>query len=170
VKLFKTVTAIIATIALLLTTAIPANAASDSIRYKTEKNQTIKKGKWTTINFNGKTAIQGNGKRSIFCYQVVINTKGKKKPKYVKVRMTRVKPGKDDSTATNTYFFTSKPGSKFVASQCWNIVTKHPVVLQVRISGGSKTYQTDITQFKMWTPGADYPADFSDFIPETTIN
>jgi hypothetical protein len=148
----------------------PANASSDSIRYKTESNQTIKRGKWTTLNFNGKTAIQGNGKRSLFCYQVVIDTKGKKKPKYVKVRMTRVKPGKDDSTATNTYFFTSKPESKFVASQCWNIVTKHPVVLQVRISGGSSSYKTDISQFKMWTPNAEYPSDFSDFIPETTID
>jgi hypothetical protein len=148
----------------------PANASSDSIRYKTENNQTIKRGKWTTINFNGKTEIQGNGKRSLFCYQVVLNTKGKKKPKYVKVRMTRVKPGKNDSTATNTYFFTEKPGSKFVASQCWNIITTHPVVLQVRISGGSPTYKTDIAQFKMWTPNAEYPKDFSDFIPKTTIN
>jgi hypothetical protein len=154
----------------LLLFAAPANAASDSIRYKTEKNQTIKKGKWTTINFNGKTAIQGNGKRSLFCYQVVLDTKGKKKPKYVKVRMVRLKSGKNDSTATNTYFFTSKPGSKFVASQCWNIVTKHPVVLQVRITGGSPSYKTDISQFKMWTPGANYPADFSDFIPEGSIS
>jgi hypothetical protein len=168
--MYKKLLASIFSIVLVFSYIPPANASSDSIRYKTEKNQTIKKGKWTTINFNGKTAIQGNGKRSLFCYQVVLNTKGKKKPKYVKVRMTRVKPGKDDSTATNTYFFTSKPGSKFVASQCWNIVTKHPVVLQVRISGGSKTYQTDITQFKMWTPNAEYPSDFSDFIPETTIN
>jgi hypothetical protein len=166
----KKLLASIFSIVLVFSYISPANASSDSIRYKTENNQTIKRGKWTTINFNGKTAIQGNGKRSLFCYQVVLNTKGKKKPKYVKVRMTRVKPGKDDSTATNTYFFTSKPGSKFVASQCWNIVTKHPVVLQVRISGGSKTYQTDITQFKMWTPNAEYPSDFSDFIPETTIN
>jgi hypothetical protein len=148
----------------------PANASSDSIRYKTEKNQTIKKGKWTTINFNGKTTIQGNGKRSLFCYQVVINTKGKKKPKYVKVRMVRVGSGKNDATATNTYFFKSKTKSKFVASQCWNIITEHPVVLQVRISGGSKSYQTDISQFKMWTPNAEYPSDFSDFMPETTIN
>jgi hypothetical protein len=166
----KKLLASIFSIVLVFSYIPPANASSDSIRYKTEKNQTIKKGKWTTINFNGKTAIQGNGKRSLFCYQVVLNTKGKKKPKYVKVRMTRVKPGKDDSTATNTYFFTSKPGSKFVASQCWNIVTKHPVVLQVRISGGSKSYTTDITQFKMWTPNAEYPSDFSDFIPETNIN
>jgi hypothetical protein len=165
VKILKKVTAIIAAIALSLVTAIPANAA-DTVRYKTEKNQTIKKGKWTTINFNGKTSIKGNGERSLFCYQVVINTKGKKKPKYVKVRLARVKSGKDDTTATNTYFFTGKPGSKFVASQCWTIFTKHPVVVQVRISGGSPRYTTDITQFKMWTPGADYPADFSDFMPE----
>jgi hypothetical protein len=168
--MYKKFLAYIFSIVLVFSYIPPANASSDSIRYKTEKNQTIKRGKWTTINFNGKTAIQGNGKRSLFCYQVVLNTKGKKKPKYVKVRMTRVKPGKNDSTATNTYFFTSKPGSKFVASQCWNIVTKHPVVLQVRISGGSKSYTTDITQFKMWTPNAEYPSDFSDFIPETTIN
>jgi hypothetical protein len=162
--------AFIISIILVFSYIPPANASSDSIRYKTESNQTIKRGKWTTINFNGKTAIQGNGKRSLFCYQVVLNTNGKKKPKYVKVRMVRVKPGKDDSTATNTYFFTSKPGSKFVASQCWNIVTKHPVVLQVRVSGGSESYKTDISQFKMWTPNAEYPSDFSDFIPETTIN
>ena len=166
----KKLLASIFSIVLVFSYIPPANASSDSIRYKTEKNQTIKRGKWTTVNFNGKTEIQGNGKRSLFCYQVVLDTKGKKKPKYVKVRMTRVKPGKDDNTATNTYFFTEKPGSKFVASQCWNIVTKHPVVLQVRISGGSKTYKTDISQFKMWTPNAEYPSDFSDFIPETTIN
>jgi len=168
--MYKKFLASIFSIVLVFSYIPPANASSDSIRYKTEKNQTIKKGKWTTINFNGKTRIQGNGKRSLFCYQVVLNTKGKKKPKYVKVRMVRVGSGKNDSTATNTYFFTSKPGSKFVASQCWNIVTKHPVVLQVRISGGSKSYTTDITQFKMWTPNAKYPSDFSDFIPEITIN
>jgi hypothetical protein len=167
--MWKKLIAIICSISLFFLSSTPANAA-DSIRYKTEQNQTIKKGKWTTIKFNGKTSIQGNGKRSLFCYQVVLNTEGKKKPKYVKVRMTRLKPGKDDSTATNTYFFTSKPDKKFVASQCWNIVTKHPVVLQVRISGGSNSYTTDISQFKMWTPGADYPSDFSDFIPEVTIN
>jgi hypothetical protein len=166
----KKLLASIFSIVLVFSYIPPANASSDSIRYKTEKNQTIKRGKWTTINFNGKTEIQGNGKRSLFCYQVVLDTKGKKKPKYVKVRMTRVKPGKDDNTATNTYFFTSKPEKKFVASQCWNIVTKHPVVLQVRISGGSSSYKTDISQFKMWTPNGDYPQDFSDFIPETTIN
>ncbi len=168
-KLTKTITAIIASLSIFLTTSLPANAA-DTIRYKTEQNQTLKKNKWVTLNFNGKTSIQGNGERSLFCYQVVIDTKGKKKPKYVKVRLTRIVPGPNDTTATNTYFFTDKPGSKFVASQCWTIFTKHPVVVQVRVTGGSATYNTDISQFKMWTPGADYPVDFSDFIPEATIN
>ena len=167
--MWKKLIILICSTSLLLSGSSPTNA-SDSIRYKTTKDQTIKKGKWTTINFNGKTSIKGNGKRSLFCYQVVLNTKSKKKPKYVKVRMVRVGSGKNNSTATNTYFFTSKPGSKFVASQCWNIVTKHPVVLQVRISGGSNSYTTDISQFKMWTPSGDYPSDFSDFIPETTID
>jgi hypothetical protein len=152
----------------LVSFAIPSNAA-DTVRYKTEQNQTIKKNKWTTIDFNGKKSIKGNGERSLFCYQVVLDTKGKKKPKYVKVRLVREKSGKDDPTATNTYFFTGKPGSKFVASQCWTIYTKSPVVLQVRVTGGSSTYSTDISQFKMWTPGADYPADFSDLIPEATF-
>jgi hypothetical protein len=168
--MYKKLLASIFSVVLVFSYISPANASSDSIRYKTEKSQTIKKGKWTTISFNGKTRIKGNGKRSLFCYQIVLNTKGKKKPRYVKVRMVRVGSGKNNSTATNTYFFTKKPGSKFVASQCWNIVTKHPVVLQVRISGGSKTYTTDISQFKMWTPNGEYPQDFSDFIPETTIN
>lgn len=143
---------------------------SDSIRYKSTEIQTIKKGRWTTLKFNsGKTKIQGNGKRSLFCYQAGIDTKGKKKPSYIKLRITRIVPGPNDTSATNTYFFTEKPGNKFVASNCWNIVTKHPVVVQIRIVGGSKTYNSDIRQFKMWTPNADYPQDFSDHIPEVNI-
>jgi hypothetical protein len=126
-------------------------SASDSIRYKS-------------------TEIQGNGKRSLFCYQAGIDTKGKKKPSYIKLRITRIVPGPNDPSATNTYFFTEKPGSEFVASNCWNIVTKYPVVVQIKITGGSKTYNSDIRQFKMWTPNGEYPQDFSDFIPETTIN
>lgn len=63
---------------LVFAQAAPANA-SDSIRYKSTEIQVIKKGKWTTLKFNGgKTAIQGNGKRSLFCYQAGIDTKGKK--------------------------------------------------------------------------------------------
>ena len=155
---------------LVFAQATPASA-SDSIRYKSTEIQVIPKGKWTTLKFNGgKTAIQGNGKRSLFCYQAGIDTKGKKSPSYIKLRITRIVPGPNDPSATNTYFFTEKPGSEFVASNCWNIVTTYPVVVQIKITGGSKTYNSDIRQFKMWTPNADYPQDFSDFIPETTIN
>ena len=71
-------------------------------------------------------------------------------------RITRIVPGPNDPTATNTYFFTEKPGSEFVASNCWNIVTKYPVVVQIKITGGSKIYNSDIRQFKMWTPNGDY--------------
>ncbi len=144
--------------------------AEESIRYKSTELQTIKRGKWTTLNFNGKTSIQGNGSRSLFCYQVALNMKNKKKPKYIKVRLARVKSGKNDTTATNIYPVTSKPSSKWVGSQCWTILSKSPVVVQVRITGGSKTYTSDMRQFKMWTPGADYPEDFSDFIQEVSIS
>jgi hypothetical protein len=155
---------------LVFAQATPASA-SDSVRYKSTEIQVIPKGKWTTLKFNGgKTEIQGNGKRSLFCYQAGIDTTGKKRPSYIKLRITRIVPGANDPSATNTYFFTEKPGSEFVASNCWNIVTTYPVVVQIRITGGSKTYNSDIRQFKMWTPNADYPQDFSDFIPETTID
>jgi hypothetical protein len=165
----KKVLASILSVLLVFAQAAPANA-SDSIRYKSTEIQKITRGKWTTLSFKGgKTEIQGNGKRSLFCYQAGIDTKGKKSPSYIKLRITRIVPGPNDTSATNTYFFTEKPGSEFVASNCWNIVTKYPVVVQIRITGGSKTYNSDIRQFKMWTPSGDYPTDFSDFIPETTL-
>lgn len=149
---------------LLIGQSIPANA-DESIRYKSTQSQTIKKGKWVTLDFNGKKQLKGNGNRSLFCYQVGLDMKGKKKPKYVKVRLARVKEnGKLDTTATNYYSITGKPSNEFVGAGCWAINTKSPVILQVRITGGSKSYRSDIRQFKMWTPGADYPADFSDFL------
>ena len=152
----------------LLSFAIPAQAG-DSIRYKSDSIQTIKKDKWVTLNFNGKQTIKGNGNKSLFCYMAAVKMNGKKKPKYIKLRLVRDKGKVQDSTATNIYPVTSKPGSTWVGSNCWMINTNSPVKVQIRITGGSKTYQSDMRQFKMWTPGADYPADFSDFIPEGTI-
>lgn len=93
---------------------------------------------------------------------------GKKKPQYVKLRLARLK-SPIDSTATNTFFIESRPISELVFSNCWEIETNSAVVVQIRITGGSKYYTSDIRQFKMWTPGADYPADFSDFIPTATL-
>jgi hypothetical protein len=153
----------------LLSFATPAQAG-ESIRYKSDSIQTIKKDKWVTLNFNGKKSIKGNGERSLFCYMAAVKMKGKKKPKYIKLRLVREKSKGGDSTATNIYPVTKKPGSTWVGSNCWAIKTGSPVVVQIRITGGSKTYQSDMRQFKMWTPGADYPADFSDFIPEGAIS
>lgn len=144
--------------------------AEESIRYKSSDNQTIKRGKWTTLTFNGKTAIKGNGNRSIFCYMAALDMKGKKKPKYIKLRLARQKSGGLDTTATNTYPVTSKPSSTWVGSNCWVIKTNYPVVVQMRVTGGSKAYVSDMRQFKMWTPGADYPADFSNFLQEGSIS
>jgi hypothetical protein len=152
----------------LLSFAIPAQAG-DSIRYKSDSIQTIKKDKWVTLNFNGKQTIKGNGNKSLFCYMAAVKMNGKKKPKYIKLRLVRDKAKGQDSTATNIYPVEAKPSSTWVGSNCWVINTNSPVKVQIRITGGSKTYQSDMRQFKMWTPGADYPADFSDFIPEGTI-
>jgi hypothetical protein len=163
----KKIAVVLVLISLLMT---PANAtsSSDSIRYKDTHNQIIKHNKWVTLKFNGKTSIKGNGKRSLFCYQVGLKMKGKKKPSYVKVRFTRLKHPLD-TTATNITFVKNKPVSEYVTSNCWEITSKSPVVVQIRITGGSSTYTSDIRQFKMWTPGADYPSDFSDYIPIGTI-
>jgi hypothetical protein len=167
-NIYKTIIAVITTLALLVSTAGPANA-EESIRKKAEFNQTIKKDRWVTLNFKGKDYIKGNGNRSLFCYQSAIKMKGKKKPKYVKIRLVRLKGGKNDSTATNTYYVGSKPKKTLVFSNCWVIKTNSSVAVQIKITGGSKSYRSDMRQFKMWTPGANYPADFSDFIPQGSL-
>lgn len=167
-NIYKTIIAVITALALAVSTAGPANA-EESIRKKAEFSQTIKKDRWVTLKFKGNSHLKGNGNRSLFCYQSSIKMKGKKKPKYVKLRLVRLKSGSNDSTATNTYYVGSKPKSTLVFSNCWVIETNSPVIVQIRITGGSNTYVSDMRQFKMWTPGADYPADFSDFIPQGTL-
>lgn len=167
-KFNKTIISSLIAFSLVIFSAIPTSA-DESIRYKSTKNQTIKSNKWTTLDFKGNNALKGNGSRSLFCYQAGIDMNGKKKPKYVKLRLARLKSGKDDTTATNYFAIPSKPSSKLVFSNCWEIETNSPVVVQIRITGGSKTYNSDIRQFKMWTPGADYPADFSDMIPDAVL-
>lgn len=166
-KISKGIIAILTAISTVIFIATPT-IAEESIRYKSTKHQTIKRGKWTTLEFKGDNAIRGNGQRSLFCYQVGVDTKGKKKPKYVKVRLARLKSPLD-TTATNYYPVPSKPASELVFSNCWEIETNSPVIVQIRITGGSKKYTSDIRQFKMWTPGADYPADFSDMIPDAVL-
>lgn len=165
-KISKILVAIVATTSLSLVTATSANA-DESIRYKSAVNQTIKNSKWTTLKFKGNNSIKGNGARSLFCYQVGINTPGKK-IRSVKVRLARLKKPLD-TTATNTFYVGTLPQSELVFSNCWEIETNSAVIVQIKINGGNKKYVSDMRQFKMWTPGANYPADFSDFIPVGTI-
>jgi hypothetical protein len=167
-NIYKTIVACIIAFALILSTSVTANA-EESVRKKADFNQSIKKDTWVTLKFKGNSHLKGNGNRSLFCYQSSVKMKGKKKPKYVKLRLVRLKGGSNDSTATNTYYVGSKPNKTLVFSNCWVIETNSPVVVQIRITGGSKSYTSDMRQFKMWTPGADYPADFSDFILEGTL-
>jgi hypothetical protein len=164
-NIYKTILAYIIVFTLALSTAIPANA-EESIRKKATFNQSIKTGSWVTLDFKGNDYLKGNGNRSLFCYQAGIDTKGKAKPKMIKIRLARLKPGTDNTTATSTYYIGSKPKKKLVFSNCWAIETLSNVVVQIKITGGSRTYNSDIRQFKMWTPGANYPKDFSDFIPK----
>jgi len=164
----KRITAIVATIALSLVTAVPVNA-EESIRKKATHSQTIKRDRWVTLDFKGNDYIKGNGNRSLFCYQSALKMKGKKKPKYVKLRLARTNSKGFNSTATNTYFVSKKPKSTLVFSNCWVIETGSKVVVQIRVTGGSKSYTSDMRQLKMWTPGGNYPADFSDYIIEGTL-
>ena len=166
--IYKAIIAVIVSLSLALTAATPANA-EESIRKKAEFSQTIKKDRWVTLKFKGQDHIKGNGNRSLFCYQAAVKTKGKKKPKFIKIRLVRLSSNGINSTATNTYQVTGKPNKIWVNSGCWAIETKSPVIVQIRITGGSNSYTSDMRQFKMWTPGANYPADFSDFIPEGTL-
>jgi len=167
-NIYKAIIAVIVSLSLALTAATPANA-EESIRKKAEFSQTIKKDRWVTLKFKGQDHIKGNGNRSLFCYQAAVKTKGKKKPKFIKIRLVRLSSNGINSTATNTYPVTGKPNKIWVNSGCWAIETKSPVIVQIRITGGSNSYTSDMRQFKMWTPGANYPADFSDFIPEGTL-
>lgn len=167
-NIYKTIIAVITASALGLSTAIPANA-EESIRKKAEFSQTIKSDRWVTLNFKGHDYIKGNGNRSLFCYQAAVKTSGKKKPKFIKIRLVRLKSNGLNSTATNTYPVTGKPNKIWVNSGCWTIETNSPVIVQIRVTGGSKSYVSNMRQFKMWTPGANYPADFSDFIPEGSL-
>ena len=167
-NIYKAIIAVIASISLALTTVVPANA-EEAVRKKATFNQSIKTGRWVTLDFKGNDYLKGNGNRSLFCYQAGIDTKGKAKPKMIKMRLARLKPGRDNTTATSTYYIGSKPKKELVFSNCWAIETLSNVVVQIKITGGSKAYNSDIRQFKMWTPGANYPADFSDFIPEGTL-
>lgn len=142
---------------LLLSSDTPSQATGINV-WKTEKNQTITRGKWTTLKFGDRTAMDPIGTtRTLYCSQVHFDF-GKKKPKYVKLRLGRVLPGgKLDTTGTNTWVVGKNAPQLWQGSICWPINTDYPMVLQVKYGGGDKTEVVTQRQFKGWNPGVDIP-------------
>ena len=136
--------------------------AKNTYVWKSTTAQEIPRNKWTTLKFDGKSKMKPYGSRSIYCTQVHL-TFGKKKPKWVKVRIARVLPsGKLDTTGTNTWVLGKNSPKKWQGATCWAINPKYPVVAQVKYGGGPKTVKSSLRQFKSWNPNT--PLDDSVFV------
>lgn len=119
--------------------------AKESGVQKVTKNQSVT-GSWQ--NFGGVKPFELNGDRALFFAQLHINCT--KRPKYVKIRLARIKPGKDDTTGTTTWSFNKNTTRDWQGSLWWESNTKLPVIAQFKVIGG-KCY-SDQRQFKWWQP------------------
>jgi hypothetical protein len=134
-----------------LITASTAFASAEAPQWKTEAPQRVGS-KWTTLVFDEGTAMPARNGRALYSVQVRIDCTGKAKPKYFKIRLSRMLPdGSRDTTGTNTWVWTKRGPDVFYASYLWQIKADHPVEAQIRIVGGKcKTITT--RQFKQWQP------------------
>jgi hypothetical protein len=123
-----------------------AAAAKKSGLCKNTERQTYKPGKWTT--FQGCKPFELNGDRSLFFAQ--LRLKCTKRPKYVKMRLARHSPKGLDTTGTNTWTIGKTGPKNWSGSMWWEIKTKHPIVAQFKVVGGSCVSQD--RQFKWWQP------------------
>jgi hypothetical protein len=112
---------------------------------KSLKHQKVT-GKWQ--NFGSVKPFKLNGKRTLFFAQLHLNCT--KRPKYVKIRLARVKSGKDDTTGTNTWTFTKNTTKDWQGSLWWESKTKYPIIAQYKVIGG-KCYSNQ-RQLKWWQP------------------
>lgn len=150
--MFKKILALIILILFTFSTQ-PVNAKSTNV-WKSTSNQEISRGKWTTLKFGKRSAMDPFGTRSLYCTQVHL-TFGKSKPKYVKVRIARVLPsGKLDTTGTNTWVLGKNSPRKWQGATCWAINPDTPVIAQVKYGGGPKKVISPLRQFKSWNPNA----------------
>jgi hypothetical protein len=138
-------------VAASLVAASTARASTESPQWKTERPQAVG-GKWTTLTFDEGSAMPARTGRALYSVQVRIDCTGKTKPKYIKIRLSRIKPdGSRDTTGTNTWVWTKRGPNVFYASHLWQIKATHPTEAQIRIVGGNcKTVTT--RQFKLWQP------------------
>jgi len=113
---------------------------------KVESNQSVT-GKWQTFK-NCDPFVLG-GERSLFFVQLHINCE--KRPKYVKLRLARLKPdGTKDTTGTTTFSFTDETTKDWQGTMWWESKTTYPIVAQYKVVGG-KCY-SDERQVKWWQP------------------
>jgi hypothetical protein len=113
---------------------------------KVESDQRVT-GKWQTFK-NCDPFVLG-GERSLFFVQLHINCE--KRPKYVKLRLARLKPdGTKDTTGTTTFSFTKETTRDWQGTMWWEAKTNYPIVAQYKVVGG-KCY-SDQRQFKWWQP------------------
>ena len=114
---------------------------------KASEPQAYTKGKWTT--FAGCEPFEIGGARSLFFAQ--LHLKCEKRPKWVKIRLARLLPdGSRDTTGTNTWTLGKNAPLIWQGSTWWESNTKHPMVAQFKVGGGSCV--SSERQFKWWTP------------------
>ena len=113
---------------------------------KSEADQAYKSGKWTT--FAGCEPFTIGGARSLFFAQ--LRLKCTKRPKYIKMRLARQTPNGLDTTGTNTWVMGKNAPLNWSGTMWWESKTKHPIVAQFKVVGGSCVSQE--RQFKWWTP------------------
>jgi hypothetical protein len=113
---------------------------------KVESDQRVT-GKWQT--FKDCEPFVLGGDRSLFFAQLHINCT--ERPKYVKLRIARLKPdGTKDTTGTTTWSFTKDTTKDWQGTMWWEAKTTYPIVAQYKVVGG-KCY-SDQRQFKWWQP------------------
>jgi hypothetical protein len=113
---------------------------------KVESDQRVT-GKWQT--FKDCEPFVLGGDRSLFFAQLHINCT--ERPKYVKLRIARLKPdGTKDTTGTTTWSFTKDTTKDWQGIMWWESKTTYPIVAQYKVVGG-KCY-SDQRQFKWWQP------------------
>jgi hypothetical protein len=152
--MFRRTAILVAAVLLINTTQVSADAvepyvvatAKKSGLCKSEVSQSVT-GKWQT--FAGCEPFALGGERSLFFAQLHINCT--KRPKYVKIRLARLKPdGTRDTTGTNTWSFTKNTTKDWQGSMWWEAKTKYPIIAQYKVVGGE--CYSDQRQFKWWQP------------------
>jgi hypothetical protein len=121
-------------------------AAKKSGLCKNTDSQSYKQKRWTT--FAGCEPFVIGGDRSMFFAQ--LRLKCTKRPKYVKMRLARQTPNGLDTTGTNTWVLGKNAPLNWSGTMWWESKTKHPIVAQFKVVGGSCVSQE--RQFKWWTP------------------